>query len=295
MSHRRLMPHRRLLPSFPPLRCSALLLLLATVAPAQTPSTPQTPQQLVLATINNENAAALHPDRYEYISNERSGRTGGHLWTERVIETAPGRMRLLLAIDGKPLSPERMQQERARLENLRRHPEVFIRHEQNTRAEEKRARDMLEVLPRDFLFDHVVLADGLWHMDFHPNPDSSPSGLQERLLHNMAGKLVIDARQLRLVRMEFHLVQDVPIAFGLLADVQPGTNFISDREQIDGRWHTMHVATVVRARAMLFKTVDLNIDLHRSQFQPLDHEVSVSQAAEMLLQSPTSAVLTASN
>ncbi|QMV18722.1 hypothetical protein GOB94_08535 [Granulicella sp. 5B5] len=275
-----------------------LLLLLAAAAPAETPATPQalqTPQQVVLAMIDNENAAAAHPDRYEYVSNERSGRTGGHLWTERVVETPPGRMRLLLAIDGKPLSPERMQQERARLENLRTHPAVFIKHEQNTRAEEKRARDMLEVLPRDFLFDHVVLQDGLWHMDFHPNPNYTPSGVQERILHNMAGKLVIDASQLRLVRMEFHLVQDVPIGFGLLADVQPGTNFISDREQIDGRWHTMHVATVVHAKAVIFKTVDLNIDLHRSQFQPLDHDVSVPEAAEMLLHSPTSAMLTASN
>jgi hypothetical protein len=77
--------------------------------------------------------------------------------------------------------------------------------------------------------------------------------------------------------------------------VQPGTNFISDREQIDGRWHTMHVATVVHAKAVIFKTVDLNIDLHRSQFQPLDHDVSVPEAAEMLLRSPATAMLTASN
>jgi hypothetical protein len=244
--------------------------------------------------IDNEDAAAAHPDRYEYISNERSARTGGHLWTERVVETLPGRMRFLLAVDGIPLPPERLQQERARVENLDKHPEIFIKHEQNTRAEEKRARDLLEVLPHDFLFEDVVLDHGLWKMNFRPDPNYQPSGIEERILHNMVGKLVIDAQQLRLVRMEFHLVQDVPIGFGLLANVQTGTNFVSDREQIDGRWHTMHVATVVHAKAVIFKNVDLNLDLHRSAFQPLDRDLTVSEAAEQLLHAPTT-TLTASN
>ena len=64
-----------------------------------------------------KNAAAARHERYEYLSNERSDRTGGHvldresLW--RLHRAACG---LLLAIDGKPLPPDRMQQERARLQ-----------------------------------------------------------------------------------------------------------------------------------------------------------------------------------
>ena len=85
----------------------------------------------------NENEAAAHPDRYEYLSNERSGRTGGHLWTERVVETAPGRVRLLTAVDGRPLTLQQAQQEQARLKQIQSQPEVFIKREQNTRAEEK--------------------------------------------------------------------------------------------------------------------------------------------------------------
>jgi hypothetical protein len=244
---------------------------------------PQTPQALLSTVVANENAAAARHDRYEYISNERSGRTGGHLWTERVVETAPGRMRLLLAEDGKPLSADRARQERDRIAHIEAHPEEFIKHEQNTRAEEKRAREMLEALPNNFLFENVRLQNGLWTMNFSPNPDYTPSGIEERILHNMAGRLAIDARELRLIHMEFHLTRDVPIGFGLLADVHKGTNFVSDRQVIDGRWHTMHVATQVRAKAVLFKTIDLNMDLSRSNFVPLDHDVTVPEAAAMLL------------
>jgi hypothetical protein len=270
--------------SLAPVSLQALILSCAvTLCLPALAQTPRTPQSLLSIVVANENAAAARHDRYEYISNERSGRTGGHLWTERVIETAPGRVRLLLAEDGKPLSADRARQERARVAHIEAHPEEFIKHEQNTRAEEKRAREMLEALPNNFLFENVRLQNGLWTMNFSPNPDYSPSGIEERILHNMAGRLAIDARELRLIHMEFHLTRDVPIGFGLLADVHKGTNFISDRQVVDGRWHTMHVATQVRAKAVLFKTIDLNIDLSRSDFVPLDHEVTVPEAAAMLL------------
>ena len=60
-----------------------------------------------------------------YTSNERSERTGGHLWTERVAETSAGKVRLLLAEDGKPLSAERQKGERARMADIAAHPEEF--------------------------------------------------------------------------------------------------------------------------------------------------------------------------
>ncbi len=253
----------------------------------------QTPVQLVASMVANENAAAAAHERYEYLSNERSGRTGGHLWTERVVETAPGRVRLLTAVDGRPLTAEQAQREQERLEEIREHPEVFIKREQSTRAEEKRAREMMDVLPKDFLFEKVRLDNGVWRMEFRPNPDYTPSSVEERILHNMAGELEIDARALRLLHLEFHLTQDVPIGFGLVANVHTGTTFVSDREVIEGRWHTMHVATQVRAKALLFKTIDLNVDVHRWDFHPLDHEVTVPEATTMLLRDQVAAAHTA--
>jgi hypothetical protein len=129
----------------------------------------------------------------------------------------------------------------------------------------------------------VRLQDGIWRMNFRPNPDYVPNGIEERVLHGMEGTLVIDAKQLRLLHMDFHVVKEISIGFGLLADIHRGTNFMSDRAYVDGSWHTMHVATQVRAKAVLFKTVDLNVDLQRSDFKPVEHEMTVSQAAARLL------------
>src|ERR1700716_1732209 len=64
-------------------------------------------RRVVDTMLTHEGDPAEHRLKYMYLSEERSERTGGHLWTERVVETAMGKVRLLLAEDGKPLSAER--------------------------------------------------------------------------------------------------------------------------------------------------------------------------------------------
>ena len=259
--------------------------LLSAQAPAQ-----HTPQELLKALIENERQAMLTKERYEYLSNERSDRTGGHLWTEHVVETAQGRVRLLTAIDGQPLSPQRAQQERERLTAIAANPADFIRHEQAQRNDEEHARHLLELLPVDFLFDNVRLQDGIWRLDFHPNPDVSPSAIEDQVLHGMSGWLSIDEHDLRLVHIEGKLSQDVSIGFGLLANIHAGSHFSSDRQLVDGHWRTVHVVTDIRGKAALFKSVSRSSDLTRSDFHYLSSNITVPEAVDLLLQNPKASV-----
>src|SRR5258708_38927110 len=64
-------------------------------------------RQIVDTMLTHEGDPAEHRLKYMYLSVERSERTGGHVWTERVVETPLGKVRLLLAGDGRPLSAER--------------------------------------------------------------------------------------------------------------------------------------------------------------------------------------------
>jgi hypothetical protein len=267
---------------------TAALLGFALLAwPLRAQDKPQTPQDLVKAMVAHEDDEAAHRDRYEFLSNERSDRTGGHLWTERVVETAQGRVRMLLAVDGKELDAAQEQQERDRLNALVADPSAFVRKEQTTKDDEAHARQMLDMLPRAFLFDNVRLADGVWRMDFHPNPDYSPSGLQERVLYGMSGWLAIDERQQRLLHVEGKLPQDVSIGFGILATIKAGSFFGSDRHDENGHWRTVHVVTDIRGKAALFKSVAKNSDITRSEFRYLDAGTTIAQAVA-LLESPQS-------
>jgi hypothetical protein len=166
----------------------------ATVLRAQTQEAQETPLQVVKAMIAHEDDESAHRDPYEFLSNERSERTGGQMWTERVVETAQGRIRFLLAVDGKPLSADREREERGRLAGIVADPGAFLEREKSQKDDEAQARKMLDLLPNAFVFDNVRLQGGVWLMDFHPNPDYSPHGIQERVLYGMGGHVAIDAK-----------------------------------------------------------------------------------------------------
>ena len=251
---------------------------------AESPRTFATPQDLLGAMITQERDSAAHHERYEYLSVERSDRTGGHVWTERVVETGRGKVRLLVAEDGVPISAERQQQERGRLANLLAHPEEFERSEAARMNDEAHERQMLDDLDKGFLLENVALEDGVWHIDFRPNPDYSPSGIEERVLHGMSGWLAIDAQDLRLVHIEAKLPTDVNIGFGLLATIHAGSHFASDRELIEGHWRTVHVVTDIRGKAALFKSVGKDSDLTRSDFHYLDPDITLAQAVALVEQ-----------
>jgi len=250
--------------------------------PAESYRSFQTPQELVRAMIVEEKDSANKHERYEYLTNERSERTGGHLWTERVVETSGGKVRLLVAEDGVPLSASRAQQERARLAGIVAHPEAFAISEALRMNDEAHLRLMLDDLPRAFLLENVVLANGVWHVDFRPNPDYSPSGIEERVLHGMSGWLAIDARDLRLVHIEARLPADVSIGFGLLATIKAGSHFSSDRQLVEGHWRTVRVMVDIRGKAALFKSVGRSSDTARSEFHYLDPNITVAQAVALV-------------
>jgi len=182
-----------------------------------------TPASLVAAMVAHEQQAERHRDRFAYLSEERSERTGGHLWRERVAETAQGKVRFLIAEDGQPLSTERMAQERGRLAQIAAHPEEFVRHEQALKNDEQHAKEMLDLLPKAFVFDNARQDGDTLKIDFKPNPDYAPQSLEERVLHGMVGSVTIETKTQRLRELDGRLPQDVSIGFGLVATIKAGS------------------------------------------------------------------------
>jgi hypothetical protein len=242
---------------------------------------PPTPLQVVSAMIAHEDDNSAHKDTYEFLSKERSARTGGQVWTERVVETSFGRVRFLLAVDGKPLSAEQEGSERGRLAEIVADPEAFLAKERAQKDDEAQARKMLDLLPKAFVFDNVRLKDGVWTMDFHPNPEYSAHGIEERVLCAMSGTVVIDAGQERLMHVEGRLPQDVSIGFGLVATVKAGSHFSSERADEDGHWRTLHVLTNIQGKAVLFKSVGKDTEVTRSEFHYLQPGMTVAQAVAL--------------
>ena len=118
-------------------------------------------------------------------------------------------------------------------------------------------------------------------MDFRPDPNYSPSGLEEHVLHGMSGWLLINQKQMRMHHIEGRLPKDLSIGFGLLS-VKGGSHFESTKTQYDDQWRTVRVISDIRGKAVLFKTIAKNQDVARTEFKRVENDLSVAQAVELV-------------
>jgi len=239
-------------------------------------------QQIVSTMLANEDVAAQHRDHYEYISKERSDRTGGHLWTEKVVETNAGKVRMLLQEDGQPLSAERIAQERGRLAGVVADPAAFQRKEQALKDDEAHARTMLTLLPKAFVFGDVRQQGDEMLIDFRPNLGYEPQSLEERVLHGMSGSMMIDAKAMRLHHIEGRMPEDVSIGFGLLATIRAGSSFATSRDPTSNsttpEWKTTLIDSAIDGKAIVFKAIARNEHAEHSDFVRVANDMSVAQA-----------------
>ena len=247
------------------------------------PARAQDPKQIIETLIAHEDGASAHRGRYVYSSEERSERTGEHLWTERVAETAWGKVRLLVKEDGRPLLPVREMEERNRLGVDAADPEGFKKREAARGEDEQHARAMLQLLPRAFLFDPPKAEGGGILIFYHPNPKFVPGSLEERVLHGMDGSVLIDAKALRTRKIEGRLPQDISIGFGFLATIKAGSNFSTTREPEDGEdWKTETVHTDFLGKALFLKNVARKQDGKRWDYRRIPDGTTVAEAVKLV-------------
>ncbi len=270
------------------MRNTALLLVAGPLTAIQAQAPPSQPpggaQAIVNTMLANEDAAAKHRDRFAYLSRERSDRTGGHLWTEKVVETTAGKIRMLVQEDGQPLAADRAAAERGRLAGIVADPAGFARREQATKDDEAHAKQMLSVLPRAFVYSDVRDENGMLRIELKPNPDFAPASMEERVLHGMSGALWVDGKSMRLHRIEGRLPVDVNIGFGILATIKAGSNFDTERSPFGGEWKTVLVDSDINGRAIFFKTIARKQHTEHVEFRRVPNDISVEQAVAMVEQ-----------
>ncbi len=239
-------------------------------------------QQMVV----NEDAASLHRQRFTYISVERSDRTGGHEWTERVIELPQGKLRDLLLEDGEPLTVDRRRREDARLRAIADDPQPFIRHEFAGKSDEQRAMEMFDLLPRAFLFRDQGRSLAWEQIEYWPNPSYAPRSYEERVLHGMSGTILIDPKALRLHKLQGRLAEDVSFGFGLLATVHNGSSLsITRSPEGSDEWKTTALDAHINGQIIFFKTLDRSETFAHRDFSLAPADIAIRQAVDLLLRS----------
>jgi hypothetical protein len=241
-------------------------------------------RHIVDTMLTHEGDPAEHRLKYMYLSEERSDRTGGHMWLERVVETPMGKVRLLLAEDGKPLSAERQAAEKARLADIAAHPDAFQKREQAMKNDEQHAEQMLALLQKAFLFDEPRPEGSDLRIGFRPDPAYQPKTMEEKVLHAMSGTVLVDERTKQLHRIEGKIPADVSLGYGLLGTIHAGSSFSTEHEmEQGGEWKDALVNTAIEGKAMLFKEIGRNEHVVHSEFKQMSDSINVAEAVALLV------------
>lgn len=242
----------------------------------------QTPLQLVTAMVQNEKQARQNRTYFRYSSVERSSRTDGHLWRENVVETPDGLLRRLIAEDGKPLSADRAAAEDRRVAALAADPSALRAADADRRADEARLGKLLGILPQAFLFSADGMQGNCVRISFRPNPAFEPSTYDERVVHGLAGDILISMPAERLCGIEGHLVARVTFGLGLLGHIDQGSHFSVTRVPVKpADWKSSHIEVHVEGKVLLFKSISRDEDAIHTGAEPLPSQLSLAEAAAL--------------
>jgi hypothetical protein len=195
-----------------------------------------------------------------------------------------GKVRLLLAEDGKPLSPDRQAAERTKLTDIAAHPDIFQKREQAMKNDEQHAEQMLALLHKAFLFDEPRAEGSDLKIAFRPDPAYQPKTMEEKVLHAMSGAVLVDERTKQLHRIEGRIPADVSLGYGLLGTIHAGSSFSTEHEmEQGGEWKDALVNTAIEGKAMLFKEIGRNEHVVHSEFKRMSDSINVAEAVALLV------------
>jgi hypothetical protein len=266
----------------------AVLFLLVTKVVVGTSLSAQVSQpgsalETVHQMVQAETTAWKNRQHFLYRNRERSNRTNGRLWEELVVETSDGPLERLISEDGVPLSSSRQREEEKRIAYLASHPSDFRRSRQRRQQDEARMPDLLRELPNIFMFKAIGSEGAYTRIAFQPNPSFQEKSYQDRVVHAMSGVLLIHTTDMRLCELDAHLQHRVEFGYGILGELSDKTHFFLAREEVSpARWTTTKIRVHLDGSILLLKSVSRDVDSSRYAFKPVDHGLSVAEAAAII-------------
>jgi hypothetical protein len=238
-----------------------------------------TADELVNAVIANELSDREHLRKWIYNLEKRAGK---QTLTEVQVESKDGPLYRLLAIDGTALNPDEQRQDDARIGRLMKDPRPLLKLKQAEDDDELKLQRMLSLMPHSFVYEYDGVEENLLRVKFHPNPDYVPPTYEARVIHSLAGTVLIDPEHKRLAKVSGQLMNRVDFGYGLLGRIDSGSVEFVRVEVGPQQWKTALINIQFSGRAVLFKTVSKDQYERRSDFRAVSSDLSLSDAKDML-------------
>lgn len=236
--------------------------------------------ELVRAVVANELTDREQFRNWMFLIEKREGK---QTLTEVQADTKTGPLYRLLAIDGRALNPDQRRQDDARIRNLLKDPKPLQKLKESQKDDELKLQKLVSLMPQAFVYDYDGFEEDLLRIKFRPNPAYSPSSYEARIVHSLAGTILVDPAQKRLAKVVAHLTGRVDFGYGLLGRVDSGTVELRRIEVTPQLWKTSFINIQFAGRIALFKSFTKDQYEQRSDFQVVSSDLSLSEAKDLLV------------
>jgi len=207
----------------------------------------------------------------------------GRKHIKKILETKNGSLSQLLSIDGHPLNAQQLLKENQRIQRLVSHPDEQRKLQQASNKKAEQGARLFKILPDVFVFSYASRQGDLVTLNFRPNPTFQPPSLEAQVFHGMEGEMTVDAKQERLVALNGHLMEDVKFGGGLLGQLNRGSTFeVGQTEVIPGHWEMTALHVDMKGKALLFKTIGVQVTENHSDFHRVPDDLTLEEAADIL-------------
>ncbi|HWG21758.1 MAG TPA: hypothetical protein VG225_14600 [Terracidiphilus sp.] len=198
-----------------------------------------------------------------------------------VAETGQGTLRRVLQIDGQPLSEA---EQRQKLDAFLSDPGALAKQRKSAAHDDKQATEMLQLLPRAFIWTIKGEQGKVTVLHFKPNPAFDPPDMESKVFAAMEGDMKVDTEQHRIASLSGRMIHDVKIAGGFLGALDAGGSFdVERRETGGGVWQITETHVHIQGRALIFHTISEQEDDVKTQFKELPANITLQQAKTDLL------------
>jgi hypothetical protein len=257
----------------------AILLAVFCAAPAPAQNSPPLAAELVNVVVANELADRVELRKWMYLIEKQDGK---QTLTEEQVETKDGPLYRLIAIDGRPLDADKRQQDNARIGRLLHDPSEQLKVKRAHDEDEQKLETLMHLMPEAFLYDYDGVEGTLVRVKFRPNPNYNPRTYEARVVHTLAGTILIDSQQQRLTKLSGQLISPVEFGYGLLGHIDSGGTVEIGRAEVGpSQWKTALIDIQLSGRLVLFKTISKQEHEIRSDFRAVPDDLNLSQANQL--------------
>jgi hypothetical protein len=275
-------------------RTATLISLLAGASLAQqstVSSAPPEPGELVRKTVDNEIKASKDDSAHFMFRSTKTTPKGSV--TKIYIETKQATAGIVVAYNGKPLTPEQRKGELDRIERFLKNPDELAKKHRQEQQDADRTMRIVRALPDAFLYEYAGQQMGtagvgkpgapLVALKFRPNPRYEPPSRVEQVLTGMEGVVLLDTRCGRLASIDGHLFKDVGFGWGILGHLDKGGHFLVQQQEItDNYWAISSMKLDITGKVLLVKSLVFSMTEVFSDFKPVPKDTTFAQAVEML-------------